>query len=121
MNMPNLASRYQRVRSAAKLEPDPRLRINGSDDPASASLMKSRREGEQQLTRAEMLSRHLLAQNRSRSMSLASSGHERRGNDYFSDPNFRRGVVSEDPVIRLLAQDELATRFALRGREPQNE
>ena len=54
-------------------------------------------------------------------MSLASSGHERRGNDYFSDPNFRRGVVSEDPVIRLLAQDELATRFALRGREPQNE
>src|ERR1700682_1169404 len=64
MNMPNLASRYQRVRSSAKLEPNPILRINGSDDPASARLMKSRREDEQALTRAEMLSRHLLAKNR---------------------------------------------------------
>src|ERR1700687_738700 len=65
MNMPNLASRYQRVRSWAKLEPNPRLSINGSDDPASAvSLMKSRREEQQALTRAEMLSRHLLEQNR---------------------------------------------------------
>jgi hypothetical protein len=58
MNMPNLASRYQRVRSLAKPEPErnPRLRINGSDDPASASRMKRRREGEQALTRPEMLS-----------------------------------------------------------------
>src|ERR1700680_4075136 len=65
MNMPNLASRYQRVRSLAKLEANPRLDMNGRDDPASASLMKSRREGRQARTRAEMLSRHLLAQNRS--------------------------------------------------------
>jgi len=64
MNMPNLASRYQRVRSLAKPEPNPRLRINGSDDPASASFMKPRREGEQVLTKAEMLSRHPHAQNR---------------------------------------------------------
>src|ERR1700688_2881392 len=61
---PNLASRYQRVRSSAEPEPNPTLRIDGSDDPASASLMKPRREGEQALTRAEMLSRHPLAQNR---------------------------------------------------------
>ena len=52
MNMPNLASRYQRVRSLAKLEHNRRLRTNGSDDPASASVMKSRREGEQAFTRA---------------------------------------------------------------------
>jgi len=65
MNMPNLASQYQRVRSLAKPAPNPRLRRNGSDDPASASLRKPRREGEQTLTRAEMLSRHLLAENRS--------------------------------------------------------
>jgi hypothetical protein len=64
MNIPNLASRYQRVRSLAKLEPNPRLRIQGSDEPASASLMKSRREGQQALMRAEMLSRRLLAQKR---------------------------------------------------------
>src|ERR1700682_4655725 len=38
MNMPNLASRNQRARSFAKLEPNPRPCINGSDDPASASL-----------------------------------------------------------------------------------
>jgi hypothetical protein len=98
MNMPNLASRYQRVRSLDKPEPNPRLRINGSDHPASASLMKSRREGEQALTRAEMLSRHLLVQNRSgspsRSISFSSSAHERPGNDYFSDPDFRPGIVS---------------------------
>src|SRR5580692_1793715 len=53
MNMPNLASRYQRVRSLAKLETNPRLRINGSADPGSASLMKSRREGEQAFTRVK--------------------------------------------------------------------
>ena len=68
MNMPNLASRYQRVRSLAKLEPNPKLRISGNDNPASASLMKSRREDEQ-LTRAEMLSRQLPTQNRSGSPS----------------------------------------------------
>src|SRR6266576_6988110 len=98
MSMPNLASRYQRVRSLAKPERNPRLGINGSDDPASASLMKSRREGEQALTRAEMLSRHLLAQNvgdlRISAISAAlhvfsSSAHERPGNDYFSDADFR--------------------------------
>src|SRR5258708_37375429 len=98
MNMPNLASRYQRARSLDKPEPNLRLRINGSDHPASASLMKSRREGEQALTRAEMLSRYLLVQNRSgspsRSISFSSSAHERPGNDYFSDPDFRPGIVS---------------------------
>ena len=77
MNMPNLASRYQRVRSFAKLEPNPRLGTNGSDDPASASLMKSRRDGEQALTRAEMLSRHLLAQKRSGS--VCGTGQKRWG------------------------------------------
>src|SRR6266436_7410917 len=65
MNMPNLASRYQRVLSLARPEPNPRSLINGSDDPASASLRKSRREGEPAFTRAEMLSRRLLAQKRS--------------------------------------------------------
>src|ERR1700687_1399178 len=57
MNMPNLALRYHSVRSLAKLEPNPRLGMNGSDDAASASLTKSRREGEQVLTRADMLTR----------------------------------------------------------------
>jgi hypothetical protein len=75
MNMPNLASRYQRVRSLAKLETNPRLRINGSADPGSASLMKSRREGEQAFTRVEMLSRHLLAQKRPGS--VCGTGYER--------------------------------------------
>src|ERR1700687_3432646 len=56
MNMPNLASRYQRVRSLAKLERNPKLRINGIDHPASASLMKSRRDGKQERPRAELLS-----------------------------------------------------------------
>jgi hypothetical protein len=69
MNMPNLASRYHRVRSLAKLELNPRRRMNGSDDPSRPSLMKSRREGEQALTRAAMLSRRLLAQKYSGSAS----------------------------------------------------
>lgn len=59
MNMPNFASRNQRVRSLAKLKANPTSPINGSDDAASESLMKSRREDEQARTRAEMLSRHL--------------------------------------------------------------
>jgi hypothetical protein len=63
MNMPNLASRYQRVRSSAKLEPNPGAHNNGSEDPASASFRKSRREGESALTRAAMLPRRSLAQN----------------------------------------------------------
>src|SRR5438477_11449341 len=41
MNIPNFASRYQRVRSSAKPAPNPSLPNNGSDDPASASLTKS--------------------------------------------------------------------------------
>src|ERR1700730_7816429 len=43
MNMPNLASRNQRVRSSVKLEPNPRLRMIGNADPASNTLTNSRR------------------------------------------------------------------------------
>src|SRR5436190_3825814 len=37
INIPNFASRYQRVRSFARLEPNPRL--HGNVEPASANLM----------------------------------------------------------------------------------
>src|SRR5580704_9359122 len=72
MNIPNFASRYHRVRSLAKLGLNPRPGMNGSADPASVSPRNSRRESEQALTRAAMLSRHRLAQNRSVPLSLDS-------------------------------------------------
>src|SRR6266550_2650081 len=101
MNMPNLASRYQRVRSLAKPEPNPILRINGSDDPASASLMKSRREGEQSTHESGPAittpARAKRSGSPSRSIFFSSSAHDRPGNDYFSDPDFRPGIVSASP------------------------
>src|ERR1700682_1168317 len=104
MNIPNLASRYQRVRSLAKLEPNPRLLTTGSDVPASASLMKSRREDDEALTRAEMLSRYSRKTVRD-PVALHISGlvwaRKDQGMTNFSDPSFRPGIVSEYPLLRV--------------------
>src|SRR6266576_6999836 len=43
MNMPNLALRYQAVRSSAEPRANPRLGMNGSEEAASVSFKNSRR------------------------------------------------------------------------------
>src|SRR5579863_10225641 len=43
MNIPNLALRYQVVRSHAMVAPQPRLGKSGTAEPARVSLRKSRR------------------------------------------------------------------------------